>query len=129
MAIPTMAGTYIYDAKLLEEGHRIPVATSFIAFSLDGSLLTASQRGLVDLWNPATGERIGKLPGDPEIHQYPLFLSRDGTLLAANWDNEVSAWSLERVRGCTIFTGMGWSSGRTMGRFRNGNPFPHRELK
>jgi WD40 repeat protein len=95
MAIPTMAGIYIYDAESLEEQHRIPAGTSFIAFLPDGSLMTANKQGLVDLWNPATGEKILELPGDPEIHHYPVSLSRDGTLLAANWDNEISVWSLE----------------------------------
>jgi WD40 repeat protein len=94
MAIPTSAGTYIYDNETLKEQKRIPVASAFITFAPDGSLVTASERGLVDLWNPATGAQIGDLPGDAETHQYPLTLSRDGTLLAANWDNEISVWSL-----------------------------------
>jgi WD40 repeat protein len=94
MAIPTSAGIYIYDNETLKEQKRIPVASAFTAYSPDGTLVIGSERGLVELWNPATGAQIGDLAGDPEHHQYPLTLSKDGTLLAASWDNEISVWSL-----------------------------------
>ncbi len=66
MAIPTSAGLYLYDAVTLEELHRIPVATPFIAFSPNSSFMAASEKGKVTLWDPAAGEQVGELPGNPD---------------------------------------------------------------
>jgi WD40 repeat protein len=103
MAVMTSAGIYIFNAVTLEELHRIPVGTPFITFSSSGSLLAASGRGGVSLWNLATGDRIGELPGDPEDYYQELAFSPDGSLLAAvNWHREVSIWS--SVSGKKLFT-------------------------
>ncbi len=93
MAIPTSAGIYIHDAGTLEELNKIPVGTAFIAFSPDGNLLAASERGAVSLWDPATGNKVGELSGSPYI--WELSFSPDGSLLAAaTSENEIVVWSL-----------------------------------
>lgn len=95
LAIPTAAGIYLYDANTLEELHKIRQGTSFIAFSPNGSLLAASGRGSVSLWNSATGALMGELPGTPGDWHWELSFSPDGSLLAAaTWAGEISVWSL-----------------------------------
>ena len=96
MAIPTSDGIYMYDVVTLEELHRIPESTPYIAFSPDASLLAASGHGTVTLWDPATGDQVGQLPGNPEDWYWELSFSADGSLLsAATWNREVSVWSIK----------------------------------
>ncbi len=95
MALPTSDGIYMYDARTFEELRLIPVPTPFIAFSPVASLLAASGHGIVTLWDPATGEQVGKLTGNPDDWYWELSFSADGSLLsAANWNSKVSIWSL-----------------------------------
>jgi WD40 repeat protein len=106
LAIPTSAGIYMYDAVTLDELHRIPVETSFIAFSPDSSLLAASRRGAVSLWDPATGDQVGELLGSPDDVHWELSFSPDGLLLAAvTWNREISVWSLESKERQFTFPG------------------------
>jgi len=106
MAIPTSAGIYMYDAVTLEELHRIPVSTPFIAFSPDASLLAASGRGAVTLWDPATGEQVGELPGNPEDWYWELCFSPDVSLLSAvTWNGKISVWSLTSKEKIFTFPG------------------------
>lgn len=106
MAIPTSDGIYLYDVVTLEELRRIPASTPFIAFSPDASLLAASGRGTVTLWDPATGEQVGELPGKPEDWYWELSFSADGSLLSiATWNCEVSIWSLTSKEKIFTFPG------------------------
>jgi WD40 repeat protein len=106
MAIPTSAGIYIYDASSLEELRRIPVGTPFIAFSPDSSLLATSERGAVSLWDPATGARVGELPGGSDDVHWELTFSPEGSLLAAvTWHREVSVWSVASGERLFAFPG------------------------
>jgi WD40 repeat protein len=105
MAIPTSAGIYIYDAGNLAELRKIPVGTGFIAFSPDGSLLAAGEKGVVSLWDPSTGKQIGELQNSPEIYHWELSFSPDGSLLAADTNREIIVWSL--ASGERLFTFIG----------------------
>jgi len=103
MAIPTSVGIYIYNPVTLEELHRIPVGTPFIAFSPEGDLMAVSEVGTVSLWNPATGVQTGELVGGPDDGHWELSFSPDGSLLAAvTWNREVSVWSV--ANGERLFT-------------------------
>jgi WD40 repeat protein len=94
MAIPTSAGIYLYAIPSLETPHTIPVGTHFIAFSSDGSLLAASERGAVSLWDPVTGARVGELMGGLDDVYWELTFSPDGSMLAAvAGHREVNVWS------------------------------------
>ena len=95
MAIPTSAGIYLYDAVTLDELHRIPIGTPFIAFSPDASQLAVSGRGAVTFWDPATGDQVGELPGNPDDSYWELSFSADGSMLSVtNWNSEISVWLL-----------------------------------
>jgi WD40 repeat protein len=95
VAIPGAAGIYIYDANTLEELRRIPQGTSFIAVSPDGSILAASGRDSISLWNPATGVLLGELPGIAGGWHWELSFSPDGSLLAASTsEREIFVWSV-----------------------------------
>ena len=106
MAIPTSAGIYLYDAGTLEELRTIPVSTPFIAFTPDASLLAASGQGKVTLWDPATGEQLGELPGNQEDWYWEISISADGSLLsAASSNREVAVWSLQSKKKIFTFPG------------------------
>ncbi len=106
MAIPTSGGIYLYDAATLEELRRIPASTPFIAFYPDASLLAASGHGIVTLWDPATGEQVGELPGNPQDWYWELSISADGALLSAvSWNREVAVWSLTSKEMVHTFPG------------------------
>jgi WD40 repeat protein len=105
LAVPTLAGIYIYDAFTLEELRQIPVGTSFV-FSPQGGILAAGGQGAVSLWDPATGARTGELGGDPEHYYYALAFSSDGSLLSIlSWNREIAVWSLESKQIRFIFDG------------------------
>ncbi len=103
MAIPTSAGIYLYDAETHEALYSIPVGSYFIALSPDGSLLAASERGVVSLWDPATGVKAGVLVSEPDVVYWDLAFSPDGSMLSAvTWENEIYVWSL--ASGERLFT-------------------------
>lgn len=94
LAVPTSAGVYIFDAQSWQEQNRLPVGTSFIAFSPDSSLLAASRES-VTLWDPASGELVNELQGSPGVIFWDVVFSPDGSLVAAtSWDREVVVWAL-----------------------------------
>jgi len=106
LAIPSSAGIYIYDAVTLDELHKIPVGTAFIAFSPDGSTLATSEPGAVTFWDPSTGIRTGELLGNPEDGYWELAFSPDGSLLSAvTWQGEIIVWSLESGERLFTFRG------------------------
>ena len=96
LAVPTSAGIYLYETNTMEALFNIPAGTPFIAFSPDSRILAASERGAISLWNPATGEQVSQLQGDPEDFYWELTFSSNGSFLAAiSWDSEISIWALE----------------------------------
>jgi WD40 repeat protein len=95
LAVPTSTGVYLYDAHTMQELRRLPTPTRFIAFSPDSRQLAASGREKITLWDPASGDLLLELQGDPGVVYWEVTFSPDGSLLAAtSWDREVIVWSL-----------------------------------
>ncbi|MGW8225801.1 MAG: WD40 repeat domain-containing protein [Anaerolineales bacterium] len=106
LAVPTSTGVYLYDAHTLQEMQRLPAATGFIAFSPDSQLLATSGREKISLWDPASGDLLFELQGDPGVVYWEVTFSPDSSLLAAtSWDREVLVWSLEDGKQRFTFPG------------------------
>jgi WD40 repeat protein len=92
-------------------GHSSTVAS--IAFAPDGrSYATCDTRGIVRVWDTATGRRLGLLPlrRSPKLGAYsllgfPMAYSPDGDVLAVAWETDVQFWDVRRKQYLTTLKG------------------------
>lgn len=76
------------QSLLAWHGHDVDV--NDVAFSGDGTVLaSAGDDGAVRAWDPATGEELGSIQGEPDGEVWGSSLSHDGSLLAATGPDSV----------------------------------------
>lgn len=104
----------IWDVETCEEHRRIDVdgLVKHIAYSPDGQcIVTASNNGVISLWNAKTGELVAKMKGHAKGINYVAFSPDGKYLVSASEDTTVRIWNVET--GVEIMT-LDQNSGRVL---------------
>ena len=103
LAVTSGIGVWLYDVATSQELALLPTANSIysLAFSPDGTTLALGfHKGMVELWDVATGTQMITLTGHNNTHWgTSVAFSSDGKILASMSDNEdIKLWNIETGR-------------------------------
>ncbi|MDE3258700.1 MAG: hypothetical protein OYM47_12765 [Gemmatimonadota bacterium] len=101
LAVASAIGVWLYESAtsraLALLSTESPVHS--VAFSLDGTLASGLDNGMVELWDVETGKTVGALRHADWGRVTAVVFSPDGTRLASgSWDQVIKLWDVETRR-------------------------------